>query len=125
MEDIRNWNVDQVDETTRRQIFIAPGDEALSNIFGVNLSTLDELGEGQEYQLFFDNELSGTLPGGDVELIVGLDLSRRNSFVNPIREEVEIFEDTSQHRSRRMGLYGWAEMGWAVLDNRKVILGSL
>jgi hypothetical protein len=125
MEDIRNWNVDQVDETTRRQIFIAPGDEALSNIFGVNLSTLDELGEGQEYQMFFDNELSGTLPGGDVELIVGLDLSRRNSFVNPIREEVEIFEDTSQHRSRRMGLYGWAEMGWAVLDNRKVILGSL
>ena len=125
MEDIRNWNVDQVDPTTRRQIFVAPGDEALNNIFGVNLHVLDEFGEGQEYQLFYENELSGTLPGSDVEIVLGLDLSSNDSFVMPIREEVQIFEDESLHRSKRMGLYGWAEQGFAVLDNRRVLVGSL
>jgi hypothetical protein len=125
MEDIRNWNVDQVDPVTRRNIFVAPGDEALNNIFGVNLHVLDEMGEGQEYQLFYENELSGTLPASDVEIVIGLDLSSNDSFVMPIREEVQIFEDESLHRSKRMGLYGWAEQGFAVLDNRRVIVGSL
>ena len=125
MEDIRNWNVDQVDEMTRRQIFVSEGDDALSRIFGVNLHTLDELGEGQEYQLFYDNELSGSLPGGDVELVVGLDQRKSDSFVMPVREQVQIFEDDTLHRQKRAGMYGWAEQGFAVLDNRRVILGSL
>lgn len=125
MEDIRNWNMDQVDELTRRQIMLSESDDALSRIFGVNLHTLDELGEGQEYQLFYNNELSGVLPGSDVELVVGLDLSASNSFVMPIRQEVQIFPDDSLHRSRRAGLYGWWEGGFGVLDNRRVLLGSL
>jgi hypothetical protein len=125
MEDIRNWNVDQVDPVTRREIFVSSGDNALSNIFGVNLGDLDELGEGQEYQLFYENELGGTLPGSDVELVVGLDLRRRDAFVMPVREGVQIFADDTMHRQRRAGLYGWAEQGFAVLDNRRVLLGSL
>lgn len=125
MEDIRNWNVDQVDEVTRREIFNAQGDNALTRIFGVMLHDLDEFGEGQEYQLYFENQLSGVLPGSDVEVVVGLDLSKRDSFIMPYREEVQIFEDDSQHRSRRAGLYGWSEQGFAVLDNRRVLLGSL
>ena len=125
MEDIRNWNVDQVDEVTRREIFVADGDNAMNRIFGVNLHDLDELGEGQEYQLFYNNELSGTLPGSDVELVVGLDLSKRDSFVMPIREEVQVFEDDTLHRQKRAGVYGWAEQGFAILDNRRVMLGSL
>lgn len=125
MEDIRNWNVDQVDEMTRRDIFVAEGDNALSRIFGVNLHDLDELGEGQEYQLFYDNELSGTLPSGDVELVVGLDLNRRDSFVMPLREQPSVFPDDALHRQKRAGVYGWSEQGFAILDNRRVILGSL
>lgn len=125
MEDIRNWNVDQVDETTRRQIFVAEGDNALSRIFGVNLHVLDEFGEGQEYELFYENELGGSLPTGDVEIVVGLDLRKNDSFVMPLREELEIFEDDTLHRQKRAGLYGWAEQGFAVLDNRRVLLGSL
>ena len=125
MEDIRNWNVDQVDETTRREIFVADGDDAISRIFGVNLGTLDELGEGQEYQLFFANELSGTLPSSKVEIAVGLDLRRRDSFVMPIREEVSIFEDDNLHRQRRAGLYGWAQQGFACLDNRRTLVLAL
>jgi hypothetical protein len=125
MEDIRNWNVDQVDEITRREIFVADGDNAMNRIFGVNLHVLDELGEGQEYQLFYENELGGSLPAGDVELVVGLDLRKNDSFVMPVREQVTIFEDDNLHRQKRAGLYGWAEQGFAVLDNRRVMLGSI
>ena len=132
MEDIRNWGVDQVDEVTRREIYVA-ADGSLNRVFGVNLHDLDELGEDQEYQLFYENVLSGTLPqnaGGDsnndkVELVVGLDLRKRDSFIMPIREQVQIFEDDTLHRQKRAGFYGWAEQGFAVLDNRRVLLGAL
>jgi hypothetical protein len=125
MEDIRNWNVDQVDETTRREIFVAEGDNALTRIFGINLHDLDELGEGQEYQLFYTDQLGASVPTGDVEICVGLDLRKNDSFVMPIRETVQVFEDDTLHRQRRAGVYGWAEQGFACLDNRRVILGSL
>lgn len=129
MEDIRNWNVDQVDEVTRREILLADdGSGMMSRIFGVNLHDMDELGEGQEYELYFESDLGGTLPtaGGhqDVEIVVGLDLSRRDSFIMPVREDVQIFEDDTLHRQKRMGWYGWCESGFAVLDNRRVVLGS-
>ncbi len=130
MEDIRNWGVDQVDEVTRREIYTA-GDGSVNRVFGINLHDLDELGEGQEYQLFFSNVLNGTLPqnysGTDdkVELVVGLDLRKRDSFIMPVREQVQIFEDDTLHRQKRAGFYGWSEQGFAVLDNRRVLLGAL
>ena len=124
MEDIRNWGVDQVDEVTRREIYVA-ADGTLNRVFGINLHDLDELGEGQEYQLFYSNVLSGSLPASDVELVVGLDMSKRDSFIMPVREAVQIFEDDTLHRQKRAGFYGWAEQGFAVLDNRRVLLGAL
>ena len=126
MEDIRNWGVDQVDELTRREIYVASDSAAVINrVFGVNLHDLDELGVGQEYQLFYENVLNGTMPAGDVEICVGLDLRKRDSFIMPIRQEVQIFEDDVLHRQKRAGFYGWAEQGFAVLDNRRVLLGSM
>ncbi len=125
MEDLRNWGVDQVDEVTRREIYVADdGSGAVNRVFGVNLHDLDELGVDQEYQLFYSNTLSGSL-GSDQELVVGLDLRRRDSFIMPIREEVQIFEDDTLHRQKRAGFYGYAEQGFAVLDNRRVLLGTL
>ena len=125
MEDIRNWGVDQVDEVTRREIYTA-ADGSVNRVFGVNLHDIDELGEGQEYQTFYTSSLSGSQPSGhNTEIVVGLDLRKRDSFVMPIRQEVQIFEDDSLHRQKRAGFYGWAEQGFAVLDNRRVLLGSL
>jgi len=125
-EDIRNWGIDQVDEVTRREIYVANDNSAtLTRIFGVNLHALDELGEGQEYQLYYENVLGGTMPAGDVEIVVGLDQSKSDSFIMPIRQEVSIFQDDNLHRQKRAGFYGWAEQGFAVLDNRRVLLGSL
>lgn len=123
IEDIRDWGVDQIDEFTRREIFTA-ADGTLNRIFNVNLHDLDELGVGQEYQNFFTSELSGSLQASDVELCVGLDLRTNDSFVNPVREEVSVYDDPTLHRSRRAGVYAWGEHGFAVLDNRRVILMS-
>lgn len=123
VEDIRNWGIDQVDEVTRREIYVA-GEGSLNRVFGVNLRDLDELGEGQSLQLFYTGQLGGTLPAGDVEVAIGLDLSKSDSFVHPIREGLQIFEDESLHRSRKMGWYGWTEGGWGALDGRRAVLFS-
>lgn len=126
MEDMRNWNVDQVDDATRREIYLASDNAAsINRIFGVNLHALDELGEGQEYNSYFDDDLGATLPSGDLEIVVGLDLSTNDSFVMPIKAEVSVYEDPTLHRSRRAGIYGWMEAGVAVLDGRRVLIGSL
>ena len=67
-------NVDQVDEVTRRDIYTAAeGGAPITRIFGVNLHDLDELGEGQEYQNFYSNQLAASLNGSDPELVVGID----------------------------------------------------
>jgi hypothetical protein len=121
-EDIRNWNVDQVDETTRREILVSP-EGTLNRIFQVNLHDLDELGVGQEYELYYTNTLSGT-HSGDEEIVVGLDLSKNDSFVMPVRENVQVFVDPNMHRERKAGLYGWAEIGFGVLDSRRCLIGS-
>lgn len=124
LEDIRNWGLDQVDELTRREIYLA-ADGSITRLFGVNLTDMDEFGEGQEYQQYFTNQLAGSLgPSGDLELVVGLDMANNDSFLMPIKQEVVIFEDEALHRQQRAGFYGWAELGFAVLDNRRVILGS-
>ena len=123
LEDIRNWGVDEVDDVTRRDLITKEGG-LLTRIFQVNLHDIDELGEGQEYQVYYNTDLSGTLPGSKKEIVVGLDLSSNDSFVMPVRQEVQIFEDDTLHRQRRAGMYGWAEHGFAVLDNRRVLLGA-
>lgn len=124
IEDIRNWGVDEVDEVTRRQL-ITSEDGLLTRIFQVNLHDLDELGDDQEYQVYYETDLTGTMPSGDTEIVVGLDLSNRDSFVMPVRAGLQIFPDDTLHRQRRAGFYGWQEHGFGVLDTRRVLLGSL
>jgi DNA polymerase III delta prime subunit len=126
MEDIRNWGIDQVDEVTRREIYTA-NDGSINRVFGVNLHDLDELGVGQQYQMFYSSAsaLGATMPAGKTEVVVGLDQRKNDSFIMPIRQEVQIFEDETLHRQKRAGFYGWAELGFAVLDNRRVLIGAL
>jgi len=90
----------------------------------VNLHDLFEFGDGQEYQDYFVNDLGGSLESSDVELVIGIDQSASDSFVMPVKKEVEIFEDAALHRHQRQGYYGWAEIGFGVLDNRRIIAGS-
>lgn len=125
IEDIRNWGVDQLDEVSRREIYVANDDgPALTRVFGVNLHDVFEFGDGQEYQKYFTSDLGGSLATSDVELVIGLDQGANDSFVMPVKKQVEIYEDEGLHRHQRQGYYGWAEIGFGVLDNRRVLAGS-
>lgn len=129
LEDIRSWDLTQVDDFTRREIFIMDGDEptgepSVVRIFGVNLHDIDEFGVGQEFQTYYQNVLGGTLPPNKTEIIVGLDLKHDDCFVKPIRQNVELFEDQMLHRERQAGLYGWGEHGFSCLDSRRILLLS-
>lgn len=124
LEDIRNWGVDQVDDQTRREIYVS--DEGVSRIFGVTLHELDEFGVGQDYQNFYTNELGGSMPSGDTEIVIGLDLQpAKSAFIMPVREDISIFADPELHRRQKQGYYGWYEGGFACLDGRNVVIGSL
>lgn len=120
IEDIRNWNVDQVDDTTRREIYLAP-DDGLTNIYNVRLHALDELGVGQPYQNYFSTTLGGSLGNSDVELAIGLDLANNDSFVMPVDEALQVYPDPVLHRARRAGYYGWQSQGFGCLDSRRII----
>lgn len=127
MEDIRAWDVDEIDEFTRREIFVSR-EYGLASIYGVTLHEMTEFGEGQEYEEFLETTLgrshqtvaSVTLK----EFCLGLDLSTMDSFVMPIRKELETYEDPALYRQQRAGIYGWMEHGFAVLDSRRVLIGE-
>jgi hypothetical protein len=124
LEDIREWDHDEVDDMTRREIFTAEEQSGpMARIYGVRLHPLDELGVGQEFQTYFAT-LGVNMGTSDEEIVVGLDLTAGDSFVMPVKRELEIFEDENLHRRQKAGFYGWSEMGFASLDGRRVLLGS-
>lgn len=120
-EDIRNWNIDQLSDADRTRVFNMSGG-TLSDIFGTRLHELYELGESQEYQLYFTDQLSGSL-GSDVELVVGLN-KNKSAFVMPVIEEASLVPDQRLFYERLVGWLTYMELGFACLDNRGVILGS-
>lgn len=123
IEDIRNWNIDQVDDQTRREIFLSE-DGGITRIYSVNLHDMDEFGVGQEYQNYYTSALGASMQASDTEMVVGLDLVNKDSFVMPIKQEFEMYPDPALHRQQREGYYGWGDYGFGVLDNRRLILGS-
>ena len=121
-EDVRNWGIDQLDDVSRHAIYVAnDGDTVLTQVFGVNIHELDEFGEGQVYQAFYTDQLGASLEASDLELAIGLDMSNKDSFVMPVKQDVQVYNDDTMHRAQRQGIYGWAEVGFAVLDSRRVI----
>lgn len=127
--DVRNWDGTQLDEITRREIFVADGETPLTRIFGVNLIDIDELGVGQEYQKYYTNVLGASLSGSKEELALGLDLRKglQDSFympyvVQPNGQETEVLQDTQLLLANRDG-YQWRRTwGTAVLDTRRVLV---
>lgn len=127
MEDIRSWDVDDIDEVTRREIFVSR-DQGLASIYGVVLHEMTEFGEEQEYEAFVTDTLARSHQTIDSvalkEYCVGLDLSTMDSFVMPIRRELETYEDPALYRHQRAGVFGWMEHGFSVLDVRRVQFGE-
>ena len=120
-QDVLSWDLTQIPEAVRQNIFANWGNGGIAKIGNVVLHDLVELGVSQEFQNYAINTLGLTLPTDKTELAVGLDLRNKDAFVHPIRERVQIFEDPAFHRQRRIGLYGWEEGGWSVLDSRRVM----
>lgn len=131
LEDIRSWDISQVDDVTRREIFLAgEGEMSLTKIFGVTLIDLDELGVGQRYEDYITNTAGGTHTNSKVEWAIGLDLMNRDSFIMPYRNQpngklVEVNEDVTLLRQNRAGYFTRTEYGVGCLDNRRVILLQL
>ena len=127
MEDIRAWDVDEIDEFTRREIFVSK-EYGLAQIYGVVLHEMTEFGEGQEYENFVKTTLARTHQTVNSvtlkEYCIGLDLSTMDSFVMPIREELQTYEDPALYREQRAGIFGWMEHGFAVLDPRRILIGE-
>lgn len=124
LSDIRNFDNTVLDDLTLRSLLVA-AEGTIPSLYGVKLHELQELGVNQEYNDYIVNTLGRALTGSDDEYVVGFDLLHRDSFVMPIREDMEMFDDPTLHRSGKMGVYGWMIQGFAALDNRRVILGSL
>lgn len=123
VEDMRNWNLDQIDEVTRREIYMM--NDAIPRVFGLNVRELYEIGEGMPYQNFFTQTLGASIHPSDLELVVGMDLTDRGVFLMPQGKPIVVKHDDNLDRSGRDGYYGRGSMGFSVLDNRKLILGSL
>ncbi|MHA2066462.1 MAG: hypothetical protein ACXABY_18990 [Candidatus Thorarchaeota archaeon] len=127
MEDLRAWDISEIDDVTRRDILTSAGTN-LASLYGTTLHFMTEYGVGQEYQLYLTTVLGRAVTAVDAtdeEFVLGLDLSTNDSFVQPIRLELQTFEaGPEMHRKQKAGVYGWMEHGYAVLDNRRVILGT-
>jgi hypothetical protein len=123
-EDMSSWGLGLVSDDIRTQIQRSE-EGAVRGMYGVNFHDLDELGVGQEYQLYYTSTLSGSLASSDEELVIGLDLTQPDKcFIHPVSQEIEITEDENLHRHGLVGFYGSMEGGWAVLDVRHVLAGS-
>jgi hypothetical protein len=124
-EDMSSWGIGLISDDIRTQIQRSE-EGAVRGMYGVNFHDLDELGVGQEYQLYYSSTLGGSLgPSSDEELVIGLDLTQPDKcFIHPVSQEIEITEDENLHRHGLVGFYGSMEGGWAVLDVRHVLAGS-
>lgn len=121
-EDIRNWNIDLIPDSVRAAIFNSPN--GLSDIFGTNLHPIYEFGVGQEYQNYWTTDLGGSLPAGDSEIMLGMDLTVEDSFVMPVIEEATVEYDDNR-RQRLQGIYSTMLFGVGVLDGRRILALSI
>lgn len=129
IEEILNWNLDQVPDSVRAQLYsMSGGENTTLDILGVRLHEMYELGEDQEYQDYYVDRLGGDLvPSGsghghaDVELAIALDLVNRDSFVMAFTQALEVFEDPALHAQQKGGFYGWERYAIGVLDSRRIL----
>lgn len=120
--DMRSWDLTQVDDVTRREIYVADeGGSVFSRIFGINIHGLYEFGVGMPYQNYLANTLGASLNGKE-EFALGLDLTNNDSFVHPVRERLGVFPDPVLHREQKVGWYSWEEIGYASLSNQNALL---
>lgn len=129
MENILNWTPSDVGDFIVTEL-IRKGYNTI-NFHGINIHIMDELGYDStntthyKYQDYLVNTLGVTITSGSRDFCIGLDMSKRDNFVMPVAESIQIHPDETVIPKQRMGFYGFAELGAAVLDTRAVILGVI
>ncbi len=121
-------------DNIRQEIFRSAG---MSEIFGVVLHELIELGDGKKYNTLF-TELAAassvTIPGGGGgtfdstdKILVGVDLSRE-AFIRPVARQADgggtftaLPDDQFVARQEKTGFYGYLEEGRVCIDARAVV----
>jgi hypothetical protein len=118
-------------DSVRERIFSAGG---MSDIWGVTLHELLELGVGAKYNVLFKELANGktyggsafdAVPNGD-QILIGIDRSRR-SFIRTLAVNAETGgsfnlrpDDQFLARSGKVGFYGGLEEGRVALDAKAV-----
>lgn len=144
--DIREWTDTDIDPVTRREIFQAAGLGRIWNVqlrelkhlgavgkFNVNDSTSsfgifkDTAGSFNDYTVTNGNvvDANGQVTTAGETQIYGFDTTVNDSLVMPIRQEFQTFEDPTLLRKQQQGIFGWEEIGFAVLDARMMSLGVI
>jgi hypothetical protein len=128
-------NSQELSDNMREQIYKGAG---MSEIFGVTINTLNELGTSQKYNALFDT-FAGSTSYTDIdasngtafaastdEVLVGVDLSRE-AFIRPVAQQAEsggtfttLPDDQFLARHEKVGFYGFLEEGRVCLDARAV-----
>lgn len=127
MEDIASFSSTEISDINRAEVERDPAG-MIKRLMGINVHVMTELGESQEYTDYYTNAsaLAGSLAASDVELVIGLDLSKTGIFVSPVRGQgLEVYPDDTLLRSNENGLFSSMELSYGVLDSRGIILGSL
>jgi len=122
VEDIRLWGATEVDDLTRRDLFLM-SDGTIPTIAGVKLMDLDEFGVGQSLNDYYVEVKGSAIGNSKLEIAIGMDMNNP-ALVMPVREALMVTNDPMLHRSQKAGFYGWFEGGFASLDNRNLLVGA-
>ena len=147
LADIREWGESQVDDTTRREIYVSAG---TSVVYGVRLNKLHQLGATGRYNINSNDsefgifrvggggsfndytpthankvDANGNLVTAGETQIYGFDATANDSLVMPVKSELMFWDDPQLHRHQKQGFYGWEELGMAILDTRMLVMGVI
>ncbi len=145
--DIREWTDTDIDPVTRREIFQASG---MGSIWNVSLHEIQHLGATGLYNINgnaaaygkFKADSSGAYNGYTIDnpnetaadgtvttlgetQILGFDLNVNDSMVMPVRKEYAAIDDPTLLRVQKQGFFGWAEVGYGILDSRMLGMGVI
>jgi hypothetical protein len=126
IEDIRNWGVDQVDDITRREIYNAEDGSAPLTVFSrLTFKTLMSLVLDKSIRTSTRANLAEAFRLRTLSLLLALTSARTTRLFVRFERTFRYLRMTIFIVSVELVFMAWAEHGFAVLDNRRVILGSL
>jgi hypothetical protein len=97
--DIRDWGANEIDETTRRDIFKAGG---MGSIYGVRIQELRSLADDEIFM--FDTSKFGVMP---------------------IRSKMQTFDKPDSINRLRAGVLAFEEIGFAAIDKRAMLYANI